>query len=266
MKNLKRALAGIAAVTALVGTFAVSGSAASADTASQKAKPTVVLVHGAFADASSWTDVTKKLQRRGYQVVAPANPLRGVASDAAYLKSVLQSIDGPIVLVGHSYGGVLISKAAQDDPDVKALVYIAAFLPDAGETAGELSQGGKLGPGTINTVAYPGGTDVYIKPSAFRDVFAADVSASQAAAMAATQRPIDGSALGTKFEGAGAWHTIPSWALVASQDNAIPASAERFMAQRAHAKTVEVKASHAVSVSRPDAVADIVLDAAKSVR
>jgi pimeloyl-ACP methyl ester carboxylesterase len=268
--SLKRRVGISAAVVGLVGAFAVSGSSASAEPAAQDSKshpkPTVVLVHGAFADASSWNGVVERLQRRGYPVLAPANPLRNLESDQAYVSAVLKSVTGPIVLVGHSYGGAVISGAAKDNPQVKALVFIAAFAPETGETLGELSAkfpGSKLGPDTTNAVPYPGGVDLSIKPANYRDVFAGDLSRDVAAVGAATQRPADASVLGTPFAGVPAWKTIPSWALVATNDNAIPAAAERFMAKRANAHTVEVKASHSVAVSRPDAVADLIQAAAR---
>lgn len=234
----------------------------------------MVLVHGAFADSSSWNGVVQRLQHRGYPVIAPANPLRGLASDTAYIDSVLKSVHGPVVLVGHSYGGMLISAAAQKNPQVKALVYVAAFAPDKGESALELSAkfpGGKLGPATTNPVKYPApgggtGTDLYIKSADFREVFAGDLRPTTTAAMAATQRPVDAAALDAKFAGEPAWKTIPSWALVANEDNAIPPASERLMATRAHARITEVKASHAVAVSQPDAVAKVILQAARATR
>lgn len=268
--SLKRRVGISAAVVGLVGAFAVSGSSASAEPSAQDSKshpkPTVVLVHGAFADSSSWNGVVERLQRRGYPVLAPANPLRGLESDQAYVSAVLKSVTGPIVLVGHSYGGAVISGAAKDNPQVKALVFIAAFAPETGESALDLSgkfPGSKLGPDTSTPLAYPGGTELTIKPANYRDVFAADLSREAAAVGAATQRPVDVTALGAPFVGVPAWKTIPSWALVATNDNAIPAAAERFMAKRANAHTVEVKASHSVAVSRPDAVADLIQSAAR---
>ncbi|MEV5544159.1 alpha/beta hydrolase [Saccharopolyspora shandongensis] len=233
-------------------------------------KPAVVLVHGAFADSSSWNGVIQRLRQDGYPVVAPANPLRGLASDAAYLHSVLGSVHGPVVLVGHSYGGAVISEAAADAPQVKALVYIAAFAPDEGESALELSNkfpGSTLGP-TLNSVPFPlpgggTGTDLYIKTDEFHDQFAADVPKSVTDLMAATQRPVAASALEEKATTA-AWKTIPSWNLIATQDKNIPPAALRFMAQRANARTVEVNASHAVSVSQPGAVTRLIKQAAQA--
>jgi pimeloyl-ACP methyl ester carboxylesterase len=235
-------------------------------------KPTVVLVHGAFADASGWAGVIGRLQQRGYTVIAPANPLRGVAGDAAYLSSVLGTVKGPIVLVAHSYGGFVITNAARGNPNVRALVYIAAYAPKEGETIGgitALAPGSELGPKTliIQTVPGPNGTDVqegYINPGAFRDVFAADVPAATASVMAASQRP---AALATLAQPSGppAWQSIPSWYMVAGHDNTVGTAAELMMAKRMGAHTVEVKsASHAVMVSHPDAVTRLILQAARA--
>jgi pimeloyl-ACP methyl ester carboxylesterase len=235
-------------------------------------KPTVVLVHGAFADSSSWNGVVKRLQHDGYPVVAPANPLRGLASDADYLNSYLKSVKGPIVLAGHSYGGAVITQAAAGNPNVKALVYIAAFAPDKGESALELSNkypGSTLGP-TLNAVPFPlpgggTGTDLYIKADKFHDQFAADVPTPVTDLMAATQRPVASSALEEKATET-AWKTIPSWDLIATQDLNIPPKAQEFMAERGGAHTTEVRSSHAVSVSHPGKVTDVIEDAARSVR
>ncbi|GAA3907952.1 alpha/beta fold hydrolase [Streptomyces sp. NPDC003631] len=232
--------------------------------------PTIVLVHGAFADSSSWNGVVERLQRAGYPVIAAANPLRGLADDAAYVASVLEGVQGPVVLAGHSYGGAVISEAAVGRAQVKALVYIAAFTPDEGESALELSgrfPGSTLG-AALTPVPFPlpgggTGTDLYIEPAKFHDQFAADVPEQVTALMAATQRPVAASALEEKAN-AVAWKTIPSFSLIATEDNNIPPAAQQFMAQRAHARTVEVKASHAVAVSRPDAVARLIEQAAQS--
>ncbi|MFI0811901.1 alpha/beta fold hydrolase [Streptomyces echinatus] len=268
-RNSKIAAVAIAAgvaVTISTGAFAVASPAPS----HAPAKPTVVLVHGAFADSSSWSGVVKDLQHRGYRVIAPANPLRGLPGDSAYLASVLHGIRGPIVLVGHSYGGEVITNAAAGDADVKALVYAAAIAPDKGESANDILgafPGSKL-PDALDQLPYPNadgstGTDLYIKPDKFREAFAADVPASTAAVMAATQRPIDASSLAAKSQAA-AWKTIPSWYLVATHDQAIPPAAQRFMAKRAAAHTVEVGSAHDVAVSHPGAVADLIADAARA--
>ncbi|MFF3949269.1 alpha/beta fold hydrolase [Streptomyces sp. NPDC001902] len=233
-------------------------------------KPTVVLVHGAFADSSSWNGVIEHLRQAGHPVLAPANPLRGLASDAAYLASVLKSVDGPVVLAGHSYGGAVISQAADGDPKVKALVYVAAFIPEKGESALQLSNaypGSTLGP-NLDAVPFPladggTGTDLYIKTDSFHDQFAADVPQSVTDLMAATQRPVAAAAL-EETATAAAWRSIPSWSLVATADRNIPPAAQRFMSERAKARTVELDASHAVSVSQPEAVARIIRQAAES--
>ncbi|MFE7191800.1 alpha/beta fold hydrolase [Kitasatospora sp. NPDC057541] len=267
------ALAAAAAGSLLAATAASSSASASQNAGASRTKPTVVLVHGAFADASSWSGVIKRLQRDGYPVVAAANPLRGVSSDAAYLRSVLDGVHGPVVLVGHSYGGSVITQAAAGDPDVKALVYIAAFIPNVGESAGELAAkfpGSTLGE-TLNSSSYPlpgggTGTELTIKQDLFHHQFAADVPAPTAAIMAATQRPVSTLALEEKASKA-AWKDIPSYALTAGQDYNIPPKAEQWMAERAHARTVTIaNASHAVAVSHPAAVADLILRAARETR
>jgi pimeloyl-ACP methyl ester carboxylesterase len=234
-------------------------------------KPTVVLVHGAFADASGWNGVVNRLQKRGYTVIAPANPLRGVDTDAAYLASLLAQTPGPIVLVGHSYGGEVITNAATGNPNVKALVYIAAFGPDQGETSGQLTgmfPGTGLTPENLVFKGYPlpnnqTGTDGYINPAVFHEVFCADVSNATAAAMAAGQRPAELATL-QQPSGVPAWKTIPTWYLVAKQDHAIPPDAERFMANRMHAHTVEINSSHVAMISHPGAVTDLIVAAARA--
>ena len=231
-------------------------------------KPTIVLVHGAFADASGWNGVTERLQDRGYTVLAPANPLRGVSADAAYLKNVLSHVAGPIVLVGHSYGGVAITNAATGNPNVKALVYVAAFVPAQGDTVQTLSTpegGAQLGPDKLDILpdGTPEGLEATIKVSAFRDVFAADLPRKLAAVMAASQRPASLVTLGEP-SGAPAWASIPSWAVVPTKDHTIGTGNLRTMAKRAKAKITEVKgASHVVMVSQPGATADVILRAAK---
>ncbi|MBB6349793.1 alpha/beta fold hydrolase [Nonomuraea muscovyensis] len=267
------ALAPIVAGSLLAATAASSSAAASQEAETGKAKPTVVLVHGAFADASSWSDVIRRLRHDGYPVVSAANPLRGLSEDAAYVRSVLATVAGPVVLVGHSYGGSVITQAAAGDPDVKALVYIAAFIPEAGESAGELAgkfPGSTLGE-TLNTASYPlpgggTGTELTIKQERFRKQFAADVPATTAAIMAATQRPVSTLALEEKAAEA-AWKDIRSYALIAGKDNNIPPKAQQWMAERADARTVTVEgASHAVSVSEPAAVTDLIRRAARDIR
>jgi pimeloyl-ACP methyl ester carboxylesterase len=250
----------IVAITSWVG---LAGSAGAAPSGHEQQRPTIVLVHGAWADASSWNAVTQRLQRRGFTVLAPANPLRGVTSDASYLASVLDTVEGPVVLVGHSYGGMVITNAAGGAANVSALVYVAAFAPAAGDTVGGLgamNPGSGLGPDTLLFRPTPGGLDVYIAPGVFRSVFAADLPPRIVDIMAAGQRPIDAGALGEP-SGDPAWATIPSWYLVATYDHAIPPATQRFMAERAGAHTVEVATSHATMLVEPGAVTDLILDA-----
>ncbi|MFC9386991.1 alpha/beta hydrolase [Streptomyces venezuelae] len=268
------ALALPATLAALIGAApaAPASRAAAADTDRHEPRPTIVLVHGAFADASSWSGTIRRLQHAGYPVLAPANPLRGLAADTAYLRSVLAAVDGPVVLVGHSYGGAVISGAAVGNSRVKALVYIAAFTPDKGESAADLAAkfpGSTLGD-AVNPQSYPlpgggTGTELVIERAKFHRQFAADVPVSDAAVMAATQRPVATAALEEKA-GAAAWKTIPSWALIATADKNIPPAAERWMARRAGSHITEVDASHAVAVSRPAVVTHVILAAARATR
>ncbi|QAY73067.1 alpha/beta hydrolase [Agromyces protaetiae] len=230
-------------------------------------KPTAVLVHGAFAESSSWDDVIVGLQAEGYRVIAVANPLRSVASDSAYLKRVVDSIPGPVVLVGHSWGGMLISQAAVGSPNVTGLVYVAAFAPEAGESAADLSEGGSLGP-TLTAIALEDGSnDVYVDPAKYHHQFCADVPDAQAAILAATQRPIRDAGLGEPAsQDEPAWKHLPSWFLFGDQDLNIPVSSHRSMAARAGAvRTEEVPgASHVVGVSHPDKAIAIVLEALRA--
>lgn len=230
-------------------------------------KPTIVLVHGAFADASGWNRVVVDLEQRGYPVFAPANPLRGLSSDADYIRGFLDTVTGPIVLVGHSYGGAVITNAARGVPNVKALVYIAAYELADGESVQDANA---LGGGTTDVVNHlvlrpvPGAgqnADAYIDPVFFRRLFAQDVNRHLAAAMAAGQRP---GALSTLVEPSGvpAWKSLPSWYLVASEDHIIPPQAERVMATRMHAHTVEVDSSHVPMISHAAQVARLILAAA----
>ncbi|GAA3128307.1 alpha/beta fold hydrolase [Streptosporangium carneum] len=272
IKGVRRRRLRLGAVSTIAIGLLATAAATPAFAADKPAKPTVVLEHGAFADASSWNDVIKELRRDGYPVVAAANPLRGPANDAAALRSVLDHVEGPKILVGHSYGGSVISAAGANDPQVKALVYVAAFLPAPGETALELTNKypGSTLPDALDPVPFtlPGGatgTDLYIKPGTFHHQFAADVPAGTAALMAATQRPIAQSALEEKAEAA-AWQDKPSWAVIATQDLNIPVDAQRYMAKRARAHVTEVRASHSVAVSHPKTVADVIEKAARATR
>ena len=253
------------ALAAGAGVALLNTSATQAVSAAAR-KPTIVLVHGAFADGSSWNPVIKRLQRLGFPTVAVANPLRGVKTDAAALDARLAGIDGPVVLVGHSYGGAVMTNVKARSSKVKALVYVAAFAPAEGESAGQLAAkypGSTLGDTLAPVPLSDGSNDLYIRPDLFRQQFAADVPASQAALMAATQRPIRDAALG-EASGDPAWARIPSWFLLAGADKNIPWRAQKFMADRAGSRaTVTVKeASHAVATSQPGRVVKLIARAA----
>ncbi|MGC4797266.1 alpha/beta fold hydrolase [Micromonospora saelicesensis] len=232
--------------------------------------PTVVLIHGAFAGSSSWNGVIANLKRRGYPVIAVANPLRGVQKDAAYVRALLDSLPGPVVMAAHSYGGLVMTEAAAGASNVKALVYVASVSPDVGESViGLLGKypGSQLAT-SINMVPIPsddGGTtmDQYILQDKFPEVFAADVDPGTAEIMAATQRPASASAQEESVTKA-AWKTIPSWTLISTQDQGIPPDLQRFLADRAGSTTVEIAASHAVAVSQPGPVADLIDTAARA--
>ncbi len=249
--------------TVAAATLLLSGQAFSAD------KPTIVLVHGAFAESDSWNGVIKDLQADGYSVIAAANPLRGVDSDAKAVSALLTSVKGPVVLVGHSYGGSVISGAATGHDNVKGLVFVAAFAPEAGESAVALSgkfPGSTLGPTLAPPVTLPdGGHDLYIDQAKFPQQFAADVPKEEAKLMAATQRPIAEAALGEPA-GKPAWKTIPSWFVYGDADKNIPPAALEWMAKRAGSKgTVVVKGgSHVVMVSHPKTVAQLIEKAASA--
>ena len=253
----------------LIAAFALATALLNAN-AAEPLKPTIVLVHGAFAESSSWDGVIRVLQKDGYRVVAAAVPLRGVRADAQYVADLVASNDGPVVLVGHSYGGSVISAAGNGSSKVKALVFVAGFAPDLGETAVELSNkfpGSTLGPALAPPVALSNGDkDLYIQQDKFRAQFAADVPAADAAVMAATQRPVAESSLNEK-SGEPAWKTLPSWFVFGDRDNNIPLQSLAFMAERAHSKeTVTVKgASHVVMVSHPREVAAVIERAAATV-
>lgn len=233
-------------------------------------RPTVVLVHGAFADASGWNDVAALLIADGYPVYAPPNPLRGLTTDAQYLATFLSTIEGPIVLVGHSYGGAVITQAATGNENVRALVYVAAYALAEGETvaaANELGGGHSDLLDHIVVRPYPGAPegdgDVYVDPAAFRSVFAQDLPPSQTAAMAAGQRPATFGALVTP-SGVPAWETIPSWYLRAGEDQLIPPAAQAAMAERAGAWTRTIRSSHVAMMSHPLATTSIILRAVRS--
>jgi pimeloyl-ACP methyl ester carboxylesterase len=236
-------------------------------------KPTIVLVHGAFADASSWNGVIERLQQQeGYTVIAPPNPLRGVAADSAYLASLLNQIDGPVLLTGHSYGGAVITNAATSAPNVVGLVYVAAFAPDEGENLGDVENGSK--DSVLNAAlvqyTYPTGHDgetsveFAINPARIREAFAADLPAETTALMAATQRPVAAAAF-SDASGPPAWRKLPSWAVVAAGDKAAGADVVRAHARRAGADIVEVEGSHVIMISKPEAVSEHILKAARVV-
>jgi pimeloyl-ACP methyl ester carboxylesterase len=235
-------------------------------------KPTIVLVHGAFADASSWNGVIERLQQQGYTVIAPANPLRGVAADSAYTASLLSQIDGPVLLAGHSYGGAVITNAATSAPNVVGLVYVAAFAPDEGENLGDVENGSK--DSVLNAAlvqySYPAGQDgqtsveFAINPPLLQEAFAADLPAETTALMAATQRPVAAAAF-SDASGPPAWRKLPSWAVVGTGDKAAGADVVRSHAQRAGADIIEVEGSHVIMISQPQAVADHILKAARAV-
>jgi pimeloyl-ACP methyl ester carboxylesterase len=233
-------------------------------------KPTIVLVHGAFAESSSWNGVISLLLEDDYPVLAVANPLRGVKSDAEYVKSILHELEGDVVLVGHSYGGIVMSNAATGDERVKALVFVGGYALDAGEAAAAVTgryEGGTLGE-TLTSFELPDGErDLYILQSKYRAQFAADVPAEEAARMAATQRPIVEAAL-NEAAGEPAWRTIPSWFLFGSEDKNIPVALHRFMAERARSRrTVELEGgSHSVGIPEAAAVVELINEAAVSSR
>ncbi|MCA2375189.1 alpha/beta fold hydrolase [Agrobacterium sp. 22-211-1] len=251
------------AATVVIATALLSDTAIA-----QPVKPTIVLVHGAFADSSSWNGVIINLQKDGYKTVAVANPLRSVSNDARLVSDVVGSIEGPVVLVGHSYGGQIISNAANGHNNVRSLVYVAAFAPDSGESASDLA--GKFPGGTLGeALAAPvkladGGVDLYIDQTKFRNQFAHDVAPEASALMAVGQRPITEAAL-TDKSGEPAWKTLPSYFVYGDSDKNIPAKALAFMAERAGSRrTVVVEgASHVVMVSHSKVVTDLIEEATK---
>lgn len=244
------------------GTVPTAPSAAALSRAGADAKPMVVLVHGAWADGAAWGPVITRLEGDGYRVVAVQNALRSVAGDVTTAKRVIDAQRGPVVVVAHSYGGVVITGAAAGNPNVKALVYIAAYAPDAGEAFGALAN--RLGPTAINTALVPDAAGrLYIDLAKFRDVFAPDVMREQARVMAVTQTPLASTVFGESVPQA-AWRTIPSWYLVSQEDRVINPDLERFMAGRMGAHTSEVRSSHVSLVSHPGAVAEVIEAAARA--
>jgi pimeloyl-ACP methyl ester carboxylesterase len=231
-------------------------------------RPTVVLVHGAFADGSSWNGVIERLQAEGVEVTAPPNPLRGISHDSAYIGSLIEQIPGPVIAVGHSYGGAVITNAASGANNVVGLVYVAAFAPDEGERLGEIEDDSR--DSVLNTTLmplnYPTGegnetaVEFAIDPEKFHDAFAADLPEEQTAVMAVTQRPVAESAF-SEPNGEPAWKKVPSWAVVATGDKAAGTDVVRSMAERAGATITEAEGSHVIMVSKPQVVAEAILTA-----
>jgi pimeloyl-ACP methyl ester carboxylesterase len=253
-------------------TAATAAGRAPAMSADATTKPTIVLVHGAWADNSSWNGVIERLQALGYTVDVPPNPLGGVSTDSAYLSDFLSTISGPIVLVGHSYGGFVITNAATGNPQVKALVYDDAFIPAAGDTPESLSTampGSCLTSTALNFVPYPGApsgdADVYVKQSVFPGCFANGLPASEGAALAAEQQPPVASILSDTLTTTPAWQTIPSWDVIGTADHVIPPAEQVVMAQRAGAHITEINAPHLSMISDPGSVAGVILNAAHTV-
>jgi len=233
---------------------------------------TVVLVHGAFADGSSWNGVIDRLQASGLEVMAPANPLRGISIDSAYIASYLEQVPGPVIAVGHSYGGAVISNAASDAHNVVGLVFVAAFAPDEGERLGEVTGGSR--DSVLNSalvpLQYPAGegaetaTEFAIAPGKLREAFAADLPPEQTAVMAATQRPVAELAF-SEPSGPPAWKSLPSWAVIATGDKAAGTDVTRSMAERARARITDADGSHVIMISQPETVSQVILDAAAAV-
>ena len=229
--------------------------------------PTIVLVHGAFAESASWDRVIDSLSGAGHPVIAAANPLRGLAVDAEAVSDLVRSVEGPVVLVGHSYGGAVISNVAADAGEITGLVYVAGFAPDAGETCSTLanrSAGSTLGDALAPVPRSDGTTDLYIRPDRFHEQFASDLPASDAMRMAAAQRPVTQEALAEPSGDRPLWKGLPSWFLFGEEDRNIPAAVHHYMAARARAhRTIEIPgASHAIAVAHPEATAHLILHAA----
>jgi pimeloyl-ACP methyl ester carboxylesterase len=240
-------------------------------TAAANSRPTIALVHGAFADSSGWNDVVGQLQAAGIAVQAISNPLRGITEDTAYVASALQQIPGPVVAVGHSYGGAIITNAASRAENVVGLVYVAAFAPDEGEILSDIEGDSKdsILNSALLQLQYPAGegtetaVEFAIDPAKFHDAFAADLPQQQAAVMAATQRPVAAAAF-TESNGSPAWKNLPSWAVVATGDKAAGSDVVRSMAQRAGATITEVEGSHVIMISQPQVVTDVIRQAIDS--
>ena len=267
-----RVFAILVVAAALVAVFgSAAGARRSPSKAKQSVRPTIVLVHGAWADGSSWINVTQDLQRHDYRVAVPPNPLRGLTADAASIAAYLSTISGPIVLVGHSYGGAVITNAALGNGQVKALVYVDAFIPAQHETLVSLTQPGSCFAAPPETVfdfvpipgAPAGVVDAYVKPSVFPGCLANGLHRSEGAALAATQRPLATNVL-TEESGVPAWATIPSWAVIGTEDHAITPASQLAMANRANAHITEIDAPHLSMLSDPRAVARVIKRAAEA--
>jgi pimeloyl-ACP methyl ester carboxylesterase len=276
VRHAKLRIAALAAAAAAAGLVVPAGQAAahaSAGTAvSSGPRPSIVLVHGAWADSSSWDAVVSQLQHDGYTVYVPPNPLLGLSYDSAFIRDFLDTISGPIILVGHSYGGAVLTNAATGDKQVKALVYVDAFAPAQGQTIGQLVSAHPgscvLPPANVTAQPYPGApagaVEVYIKQSVFASCMANGLPASEAAVLAATQRPLTSLAL-TQASGVPAWQTIPSWAVIGTADHAIPPAELLAMAQQAHARiTVIPGAPHLSMISNPGTVTRVILAAVRA--
>lgn len=233
--------------------------------------PTTILVHGAFADASGFAGIIREMSGAGHRALAPPNPLRGVAADAAAVRAVVSAVAGPVVLVGHSYGGAVITSAAADLENVVALVYLAAFAPAVGESCASVQEpfppsllAETIRPTPYDAVGAPGGPDLLIAPDRFRETFCADVPVDVAAVMAASQRPLAAAAIGEPLSAQG-WSSRPTWFQVATGDNAIAPDAQRFMATRMGAVVDEIDGSHAAFIARPVRAAAVIAAALDAV-
>jgi pimeloyl-ACP methyl ester carboxylesterase len=265
----------VAFATAVAFASLFAATSAQAATQPKPSKPTIVLVHGAWADGSSWDGVVKNLQSKGYTVDVPPNPLRGLASDSAYLRDYLKTVKGPIVLAGHSYGGAVITDAATGNSSVKALVYVDAFIPDQGESLLQLltpknpNEPGLNPEELFNFVPFPGApkgvSDWYLKPEVFAGALANGLPAAETAVLAASQRPIASNALVEKSSEP-AWKTIPSWDVIGTEDHILPPQLQEFMAKRAGSHITKVKAPHLSLIAKPTAVAKVIVTAAQHVR
>jgi pimeloyl-ACP methyl ester carboxylesterase len=275
LTGLPRSVFAIGSALALVALLWVgsAGQAAPTRQESSDPRPTIVLLHGDWADASSWNDVIERLQDRGFTVVAPPNTLRGPSQDAPYLASYLQSIPGPIVLVAHSYGGFVATNAATGNPNVKALVYIDAFAPDEGETALDLlaRTSSCVTDSAVNQVPFDGGVDLYLRWEAnppyegFRECFANGVDEGTARLLFAGQRPASAQQF-VDLSGPPAWEAIESWSLIGTLDNVIPADLQEEMSERADAHITRVRAGHLTPITRPFAVVRVIMSAVKATK